>query len=58
MKQTTFRGKSFNDDDVLHAKVRGIIVASDFTVRMIYAAKVVPGLSLKKYQVLFKFTDV
>ena len=38
-------------------KVRGIIVASDFTVRAIYAAKVVPGLSLKKYQISFRFAD-
>jgi len=39
-------------------KVRGIIVAGDFTERMVYAAEVVPGLRLKKYQVLFKFTDM
>ena len=39
-------------------KVRGVIVASDFTPRAIYAAKVVPNLSLKKYQVSFRFTDV
>jgi RecB family endonuclease NucS len=38
-------------------KVRGIIVASDFTVRATYAAKVVPDLSLKKYQISFSFTD-
>lgn len=38
-------------------RVRGIIVASDFTVRAIYAAKVVPGLSLKKYLISFKFAD-
>jgi hypothetical protein len=37
--------------------VRGIIVANDFTIRAVYAAKVVPGLSLKKYQISFKFTD-
>jgi len=38
-------------------KVRGIIIANDFTVRAVYAAKVVPDLSLKKYQINFKFTD-
>jgi hypothetical protein len=38
-------------------KVRGIIVANDFTIRTVYAAKVVPDLSLKKYQISFKFTD-
>jgi endonuclease len=38
-------------------RVRGIIVASDFTVRAVYAAKVVPDLELKKYQISFRFTD-
>ncbi len=38
-------------------KVRGIIIANDFTPRSIYAAKVVPSLSLKKYQISFRFTD-
>jgi RecB family endonuclease NucS len=38
-------------------KVRGIIVASDFTDRMIYAARVVPNLSLKRYQIVFRFSD-
>lgn len=38
-------------------KVRGIIVANDFTVRAVYAAKVVPDLTLKKYQINFRFTD-
>lgn len=38
-------------------KVRGIIVANDFTVRAVYAASVVPDLSLRKYQISFKFTD-
>jgi hypothetical protein len=38
-------------------RVRGIIVASDFTVRAVYAAKVVPDLALKKYQINFRFTD-
>jgi hypothetical protein len=37
--------------------VRGIIVANDFTVRAIYAAKVVPGLCLQKFQVSFKFRN-
>lgn len=38
-------------------KVRGIIVASNFTERCVYAAKVVPDLRLKKYQINFKFTN-
>lgn len=38
-------------------KVRGIIIASDFSLRAIYAAKVVPNLNLKKYLVSFKFAD-
>lgn len=38
--------------------VRGIIVANDFTERCVYAAKVVPGLCLKKYQVSFRFSDI
>lgn len=37
--------------------VRGIIVANDFTARARFAAKVVPDLSLKKYQISFRFTD-
>lgn len=39
-------------------KVRGIIVASDFTDRMKYAVSVVPDLRLKKYQIIFKFSDL
>jgi len=38
-------------------KVRGIIVASEFTDRLSYAIKVVPNLSLKRYQIVFKFSD-
>jgi hypothetical protein len=38
-------------------KVRGMIIASDFSVRAVYGAKVVPNLSLKKYVVSFRFTD-
>jgi hypothetical protein len=37
--------------------VRGILVAGDFTERCKLAAKVVPGLSLKQYSAVFKFTD-
>jgi hypothetical protein len=37
--------------------VRGIIIAHHFTERAKLAATVVPGLSLKKYQVNFVFTD-
>jgi len=39
-------------------KVRGIIIADDFTLRAVYAARMVHDLYLKKYQVSFKFTDV
>ncbi|MBI5300517.1 MAG: DUF1016 family protein [Chloroflexi bacterium] len=39
-------------------KVRGIIIANDFTARATYAAKVVPDLNLKKYNISFKFTDM
>jgi len=39
-------------------KVRGIIVASDFTERLRYAAEAVGGLSLIRYGVRFNFTDV
>ncbi len=38
-------------------RVRGILVAGGFTERMKLAAKVVPGLSLKAYSVIFKFSD-
>jgi RecB family endonuclease NucS len=38
-------------------KVRGIIVAHEFTERVKLAATVVPGLSLKKYRVNFVFGD-
>lgn len=41
-----------------HGEVRGIIIASDFTDRLVYAAKVVPNLKLKKYEISFKFTDL
>jgi len=39
-------------------KVRGIIIANEFTERLRLAASVVPGLTLKKYAVSFKFTDL
>jgi Endonuclease NucS len=38
-------------------KVRGIIVANDFTERLTLAVGVVPDLVLKKYAVTFKFSD-
>jgi len=38
-------------------KVRGIIVASEFTDRLSYSIKVVPNLSLKRYQIVFRFSD-
>lgn len=41
-----------------HGEVRGIIIASDFTDRLAYAAKVVPNLKLKRYEISFKFTDL
>ena len=37
--------------------VRGILVASGFTERAKLAASVVPGLSLRSYSVVFKFTQ-
>jgi len=37
--------------------VRGVLVAGAFTERLKLAAKIVPGLSLKKYSVAFKFSE-
>lgn len=37
--------------------VRGIVVANNFTVRAVYAAKVVPYLCLKRCQINFTFSD-
>lgn len=39
------------------SRVRGILIASDFTGRAKAAARVVPSLSLRKYSVRFLFTD-
>jgi hypothetical protein len=38
--------------------VRGIVIAKDFTIRAIYAASIVPHLSLKKYRMKFEISDV
>jgi len=38
-------------------KVRGIIVANDFTIKLALAASIVPGLALKKYTIIFKFSN-
>jgi len=38
-------------------RVRGIIVANEFTDRTRYAAAMVPNLASKKYEVIFKFSD-
>jgi hypothetical protein len=38
-------------------QVRGILVAGGFTERCKLAAKVVPGLSLRAYSVLFRFSE-
>ena len=38
-------------------KVRGFIVASEFTERLILAVGVVPDLVLKKYTIIFKFSS-
>ena len=38
-------------------KVRGIIVADEFTERLKYAVNVVPDLVLRRYQIVFKFSD-
>ena len=37
--------------------VRGILVASAFTEKLKLAAKVVPGLSLRQYSVIFRFSQ-
>ena len=39
-------------------RVRGIIVANDFSESLKYAIKAIPNLSLKKYDVRFDFTDI
>ena len=39
-------------------KVRGIIVANEFSDSLKYAAKAMAGVALKKYEVRFAFTDV
>jgi len=38
-------------------KVRGILVASDFTARAISASRAVPNIELKRYGVTFSFQD-
>lgn len=38
-------------------KVRGIIVANEFTEKLALASGVVPGLALKKYNIVFKFSN-
>lgn len=38
-------------------QVRGILVASGFTERLKLAVKVVPGLSLRRYSVVFRFSE-
>lgn len=38
-------------------QVRGILVASGFTERAKLASRVVPGLALRAYSVVFKFTE-
>ncbi len=40
-----------------HKPVRGILVAAEFHPRVIFAAKAVPNLQLKKYTVRFSFED-
>jgi RecB family endonuclease NucS len=39
------------------ASIKGIIVANEFTERIKLAAKVVPNLSLKRYQIEFTFSE-
>jgi len=39
-------------------KVRGIIIANDFTESLKYAAKAMTDVVLKKYEVRFTFTDI
>lgn len=38
-------------------QVRGILVSSGFTERLKLAVKVVPGLSLRRYSVVFRFSE-
>lgn len=38
--------------------VRGLIVANDFSESLRFAAKAMPGVALKRYEVRFEFTDV
>ena len=39
-------------------KVRGVIIANDFTESLKFGVLEVPSLSLKKYEVSFTFTDI
>jgi len=41
-----------------NSNVRGILVAGDFPARVIYAARAVPNLELKKYRFSFSFNTV
>ena len=38
-------------------KVRGIIVANSFSERLIYATKMLPNVTLKRYEINFSFID-
>jgi hypothetical protein len=39
-------------------ETRGLIVANDFSRSVSYAAEAMPNVSLKRYEILFQFTDV
>lgn len=38
--------------------VRGIVVANDFSESLMFAAKAMPNVALKRYEIRFEFTDV
>lgn len=42
----------------VNRSVRGIVVANDFSESLRFAAKAMPGVALKRYEVRFEFTDV
>lgn len=50
--------KHSSSADQSAAVVRGILVAKDFSPRAVAAARVVPGLQLRKYNFKFAFEIV
>lgn len=41
-----------------HEKIRGILVASDFDKRLVYAVQVLPQVKLIRYQISFHFEEI